>query len=42
MSLTHVLHYGMNAGYLLVHVPWGKSYPTHNQSPTDVILASQS
>jgi len=22
MSLTHVLHYGMNAGYLLVHVPW--------------------
>nr|CAG4642504.1 EOG090X05V1 [Evadne anonyx] len=22
ITLAHVLHYGMNAGYLLVHVPW--------------------
>lgn len=22
LSLAHVLHYGLNAGYLLVHVPW--------------------
>lgn len=29
ISLAHVLHYGMSAGYLLVHVPWGMhvSYP---------------
>lgn len=22
LSLAHILHYGLNAGYLLVHVPW--------------------
>ena len=23
LSLAHILHYGINAGFVLVHVPWG-------------------
>jgi hypothetical protein len=25
LSLAHIVHYGSSAGFVLVHVPWGKN-----------------